>query len=53
MISEILDYSFEDRDSLVEDLLRMLERGSLNDRKVKLSDEEITANKDMLMARSR
>jgi len=30
----------------------MLERGSLNDVKIKLSDGEITANKDILMARS-
>ena len=47
------DNSLEDRDLLVEDLLRMLERGSPIDMKVKLSDGEITANKDMLMTRSK
>ena len=31
----------------------MLERGSPNDMKVKLSDRKISANKDMLMARSK
>ena len=40
------------RDLFVEDILRMLERGSLNDVKIVLSDGEIFANKDILMARS-
>ena len=44
--------SYEDKDILVEDLLKMLERGSLNDVKIKLSDGEITANMDILIARS-
>ena len=42
----------KENNKLVEDLLKMLERGSLNDVKIKLSDEEIVANKDILMARS-
>ena len=46
-----VDGSFEDKD-LGEDLLKMLERGSLQDVKIKLSDGEIVANKDILMARS-
>ena len=37
----------KDRDML----LKMLERGSLNEVKIKLSDGEIVANKDILMAR--
>ena len=53
LISEMEDHIFEDRDSLVKDLLQMLERGSSNDVKIKLIDGEITANKDMLMARSK
>ena len=44
--------SFEDRDKLLDDLIRMMEQGSLNDVKIKLSDGEIAANKDILMARS-
>ena len=41
------------KDSLLgKDLLKILERGSLNDVKIKLSDGEIVANKDILMARS-
>ena len=42
----------EDRKQLAEDILKMLERGSLNDVKIKLSDGEIVANKDILIARS-
>ena len=42
--------SFQDRDSLVEDLLKLLDQGSLNNVMIKLS--EITANKDILMVRS-
>jgi len=45
-------YNFEDREQLVEDLLQILEQGSLNDVKIKLSDGEIIANKDILMGRS-
>ena len=45
-------YNFEDRKRFDEDILRMLERGSLNDVKIELSDGEIIANKDILMARS-
>ena len=40
------------RDHFVGDILKLLERGSLNDVKIKLSDGEIFANKDILMARS-
>ena len=36
----------------VEDILKMIQIGSLNDIKIKLSDGEIVANKDILMARS-
>ena len=43
---------FKDRDMFVEDIVKILERGSLNDAKIKLSDGEIVANKDILMARS-
>ena len=41
-------YNFEDREQLVEDLLQILEQGSLNDVKIKLSDGDIIANKDIL-----
>ena len=44
--------SFEDRDKLLDDLIRMMEQGSLNDVKIKLSDGEIAANKDILIVRS-
>merc|ERR1719480_439092 len=44
--------TFDDRDMLIKDLLNMLEQGSLNDVKIKLSDGEIVANKDILIARS-
>jgi len=47
-----VDGSFEDKDLLGEDLLNMLERGSLHDVKIKLRDGEIDANKDVLIARS-
>lgn len=43
---------FDERDLLVDDLLGMLEKGSQNDVKIRLSDGEITANKDILVARS-
>ena len=43
---------FDDKGLLGKDLLKMLEQGSLNDVKIKLSDGEIVANKDILMARS-
>ena len=46
------EYDFDDRNKLAEDILKMLERGSPNDVKIKLSDGEILANKDILMARS-
>ena len=38
-------------DKLVQDLLGMLSRGSSNDVKIILEDEEILANKDVLSAR--
>ena len=44
--------SFIDKDILTDDLLKMLEFGSTNDIQIKLSDGEINANKDILMARS-
>jgi len=45
-------YNFDDRKQLAEDILTMLKRGSSNDVKIKLSDGEINANKDILIARS-
>ena len=52
-ISDMEKYNIEeDRKQLAEDILKMLERGSLNDVKIKLSDGEIVANKDILIARS-
>ena len=46
------EYDHDDRDQFAKDILKMLERGSPNDVKIKLSDGEIFANKDILMARS-
>ena len=47
-------HSFEDTMDLGEDLLKLLDQGSPNgnDAKIKLSDGEIVANKDILMVRS-
>ena len=45
-------YYFDDKDQFAEDVLKLLEKGSLNDVKIKLSDGEIFANKDILMVRS-
>ena len=42
----------DDNEEFVEDILRMIQAGSLNDVKIRLSDGEIVANKDILMARS-
>ena len=47
-----MEYHFEDKDDLAKDLLKLLQQGSLHDVKIKLSDGEINANKDILMARS-
>ena len=49
-----IDYNEDatSRDHFVEDILKMLDRGSLNDVKIVLDDGEILANKDILMARS-
>jgi len=47
-----MEKDFEDRKRFDEDILKMLERGSSNDVKIKLSDGEINANKDILIARS-
>ena len=51
------DNSLEDRDSLVEDLLigcwREVVPMSSYDVKIKLSDREITANKDIVMTRTK
>ena len=44
-------HSIQDRDTLVEDLLKMLDLGSPNNVKIKLKDGEIEASKDILMAR--
>lgn len=46
------DHSYEDRHNLVEDLIGMLKRGSTNDVKITLRDGEISANRDILMARN-
>ena len=48
------DYSKEttSRFNFIGDILKLLERGSLNDVKIKLCDGEMFANKDILMARS-
>ena len=43
---------FVDKNQFTEDILKILERGSANDVKITLSDGEISANKDILMARS-
>ena len=45
-------YEFDDKDQFAEDILKMLERGSPNDVKIKCEDGHISANKDILMARS-
>ena len=45
-------HSFEVKDTLAEDILKMLEEGSPHDIKIKVSDGEVSANKDILMARS-
>ena len=42
----------DEQEQFVEDILRMLEGGSLNDVKIKLSDGDIFANKDILIART-
>ena len=42
----------DDNEEFVDDILKMMQRGSLNDVKIRLSDGEIVANKDILMARS-
>ena len=52
LISDMEDHIFQDRDMLVKDLIKMLEQGSPNDVRIQLSDGEIFANKDILMARS-
>ena len=46
------EHDYQDREEFVQDVLNMLERGSLNDVKIKLCDGEIIANKDILIARS-
>ena len=46
------EHSFVDKHQFTEDILKMLDRGSTNDVKIKLRDGEIVANKDILMARS-
>ena len=45
-------YNYENKEQFTEDILKILEKGSLNDVKIKLSDGKILANKDILMARS-
>ena len=44
--------NFEDKNKLNEDILRMFYQGSLNDVKIRLSDGDINANKDILIVRS-
>ena len=51
-MEEVPSFEERSRDKLHDDLIRMMEQGSLNDVKIKLSDGEIAANKDILMARS-
>ena len=46
------EHDYQDREQFAKDVLMMLEKGSLNDVKIKLSDGEIMANKDILIARS-
>ena len=46
------EHDYQDREQFAKDVLMMLEKGSLNDVKIKLSDGEINANKDILIARS-
>lgn len=46
------EYSFDDREEFVEDVLGMLEKGSSNDIKIVLKDGEIFANLDILQRRS-
>ena len=49
----ISDMSFQDRDTLVEDLLRLLEQGSPNNNvKIQLKEGEIEASKEILTVRS-
>ena len=45
-------FEFDDRDQFAEDILKMLKRGSPNDVKIRCEDGDISANKDILMARS-
>ena len=45
-------YEFDDKKQFAEDILKMLERESPNDVKIKCEDGDISANKDILMARS-
>jgi len=45
-------HSFQDRETLVEDLLKILELGSINNVTIMLRDGEIDASKEILMARS-
>ena len=46
------EHDYQDREAFVQDVLKMLEGGSLNDVRIKLCDGEIIANKDILIARS-
>ena len=46
------EHDYQDREQFVQDVQKMLERGSLNDVKIKLCDGEIIANKDILISRS-
>ena len=50
-MEEVPSFEERSRDKLHDDLIRMMEQGSLNDVKIKLSDGEINANKDILMIR--
>ena len=46
------NYEFDDRKQFAKDILKMLERGSPNDVKIKCEDGDISANRDILTARS-
>lgn len=45
-------YAFDGRETLAQDIHHMLKQGSTNDITITLNDGQITANKDVLMARS-
>lgn len=48
----MVKYDFEDKETFMKDIRTMLQQGSSSDVKIKLSDGEIVASKDILSARS-